>query len=69
MIQVSRLNNDAYFLNSDMIEQIEETPNTILTLTSGKRLVVLESATEVIDRIVAFRKSLYTELPKITIPD
>jgi flagellar protein FlbD len=43
-------------LNSDLIEHIDVTPDTVITLTSGQILRVLESADEVIERIVEFRR-------------
>jgi len=66
MIKVSRLNREELLVNSDQIEMIEETPNTVLTLTSGRRLVVADSAAEIVDRIVAFRQRLYMCPPEIT---
>lgn len=58
MIQLTRLNHIPLVLNADLIEHIEITPDTVITLTSGQKIMVLEPATEVVDRVVAFRRSL-----------
>ena len=58
MIQVTRLNHLPLVLNSDLIEHIEMTPDTVISLTSGQKIMVLESAEDVVDRVIAFRKSI-----------
>ena len=63
MIHLTRLNQAPFVVNSDLIEQIEMTPDTIVTLTTGQKLTVRENADEVVDRIVRFRRSLLVDLP------
>ncbi len=46
------------FLNADLVESIEATPDTVLTLVDGRRIVVADSPEEVADRIVEFRASI-----------
>ncbi len=58
MIQVTRLNGKEYFLNPHQIEAIEEVPDTTILLLSGKRVVVQENSKEVIERIIAYRKTI-----------
>jgi flagellar protein FlbD len=58
MIHVTRLNSAPMILNSDLIEHIEETPDTVIALTTGQSLRVLESAAEVISRIIDFRRNI-----------
>jgi len=60
MIKVTRLNHTPLILNSDLIEHIEVTPDTVITLTSGQKLMVLESTEEIIARVIMFRKSLFS---------
>lgn len=55
MIQLTRLNNQAFALNTDLIERIESTPDTVLVLIDGTRYVVREPMDDVIDRVIAFR--------------
>jgi flagellar protein FlbD len=58
MIQLTRLNSHPLTVNSDLIKFIEQAPDTVLTLVNGEKLVVLESAQEVLDRVVQFRRSV-----------
>jgi len=52
MILVTRINKvSQFYINEDMIEVIEETPDTILTLGTGKKIAVMESAIEVVEKI------------------
>lgn len=48
MISVTKLNGSKMWLNAMMIETVEETPDTYVTLVTGKRIIVLEKAAEVI---------------------
>jgi len=59
MIHLTRLNSAAMVLNSDLIEHIDVTPDTVITLTTGQILRVRESAEEVVQRIVDFRKRIF----------
>ncbi len=64
MIRLTRLNQAPLVLNSDLIEHIEVTPDTVITLTSGQILRVRESADEVIERIVEFRRRITSPRPE-----
>jgi flagellar protein FlbD len=63
MIQLTRLNNQPLTVNSDLIKFVENTPDTVLTLVTGEKIVVLESSKQVVDKIVEFRKRVLTDLP------
>ena len=54
MIALTRLNDRPFLLNASWIEQVESLPDTTITLTSGKKLVVKESVEEVCEKTVAF---------------
>jgi flagellar protein FlbD len=58
MIHVTRLNQSSVVLNSDLIEQIESTPDTLITLTNNQKLIVLETADEIVERIRQYRRSI-----------
>ena len=58
MIRLTRLNHVPLVLNSDLIEQVEVTPDTVITMTTGEKLMVLESADEIMDRVVEFRRTI-----------
>ena len=51
MILLTRINGEAFALNPDLIERVEETPDTHITLVDGKHLMVTESLKDVIDVI------------------
>ena len=55
MILVTRLNGDQIYVNPDLIERLEATPDTVLTFVDDKKAVVSEGPELVIERIVAFR--------------
>ena len=58
MILLTRLTGDEIYLNPDLIERIETTPETVVSLVDGRRYVVAEAPAELIRRIVAFRASV-----------
>jgi flagellar protein FlbD len=58
MVRLTRINQLPIILNSDLIEHIESTPDTVITLTSGQKVVVLEDTEEIIGRILEFRRAV-----------
>ena len=64
MIYVTRLNGERIALNIDIIEQMEETPDTVITLTTGKKLVVRESMHRIREDIIDFRKRALSNIKK-----
>ena len=58
MIGLTRLNNRPLVVNSDLIKFIENAPDTVITLVSGEKIIVLETAQEVINRIIGYRRQL-----------
>ncbi len=67
MIRLTRINHVPLVLNSDLIEHIEVTPDTVISLTTGQKFVVLESAEDVVERIIAFRRAV-CECPLSGVP-
>ena len=59
MIRLTRLNRAPLVLNSDLIEHIDVTPDTVITMTTGQILRVRETAEEVIQRIIDFRRRVF----------
>uniref|UniRef100_A0A831XMN4 Flagellar protein FlbD n=1 Tax=Geobacter metallireducens TaxID=28232 RepID=A0A831XMN4_GEOME len=55
MIKLTRLDGSEFFVNPDLIETIEETPDTHLTLANGKKYLVLEKTPVIVDKIVSFK--------------
>ncbi|MDR2393425.1 MAG: flagellar FlbD family protein [Treponema sp.] len=58
MIKVTRLDGTEYYINPHQIESMELKPDTTILMLSGKYLVVRETATTVIERIVAYRRQI-----------
>ena len=58
MIQLTRLNNARFALNSDLIKYVEQAPDTVITLLSGEKLVVRETTEQVIERVLEFRRAI-----------
>lgn len=57
MIQITRINHVPHMINSDLIDHVEFTPDTVVSLTSGQKFVVLESPDEVVARVIDFPAS------------
>ena len=58
MIRLTRLNHTPVVLNSDLIEHVEVTPDTVISLTTGQKIMVLESPDEVVERVIEFRRAI-----------
>lgn len=64
MIPVTRLNGQTIIINLDLIESLEQTPDTIITLTNGKKFVVRESANEIVAEIIRFKRLVSQRIKK-----
>jgi len=58
MITLTRLNSDSVVVNSDQIECVESTHDTVLSMVSGHKLLVQESMEEVVAKVVEFRRAI-----------
>jgi flagellar protein FlbD len=58
MIHLTRLNHVPLIVNADLIEHVEVTPDTVVALTNGQKFMVLESAEEVVDKVIQYRQAL-----------
>lgn len=61
MIKVNRLKSreHEFVLNAELIETIEETPDTVITLTNGKKLIVEESMDEIVRKVMDYRRAIF----------
>ncbi|HHU74608.1 MAG TPA: flagellar FlbD family protein [Clostridiales bacterium] len=59
MIDVTLFNNTIITVNADLIERIEETPDTVITLTSGKKIIVKESRQDVKNLVILYKKEVF----------
>jgi flagellar protein FlbD len=60
MIKLTGLNKEEFILNAEIIEKIEEVPDTLITLINGKRYLVLESTEVIIDKVLKYKKKIFT---------
>jgi len=66
MIRLTRINHVPLVLNADLIEHVEITPDTVIAMTTGQKFIVLESADEVIQRVMDFRRAIMSrEAPAV----
>jgi flagellar protein FlbD len=68
MIRLTRLNFAPLVLNSDLIVHIDVTPDTVITLTTGQILRVRETAEEVVERMVEFRRRIFAQEEPVVLP-
>jgi len=61
MIEVTRINQKRIVINAELIEFIESTPDTIITTTTGKKIIVVEPKEEVIRRVIDYRRLCFPE--------
>ena len=59
MIDVTRMNGTVLSLNDDLIESVEETPDTVISLTTGKKVLVKESRQEIRELIIKARREIH----------
>lgn len=64
MIELTRLNGNPMVLNSDLIKTAEASPDTMLTLITGEKLIVREDCSEVVERVLAYRARLLAAVAK-----
>lgn len=69
MVKVTRLDGVEFVLNGELIEHIEATPDSVITLTNGKKWVVLETVDEVVRRVVQYRRSLRPYLTPVEVAE
>jgi flagellar protein FlbD len=58
MIDVTRMNGTVFSINNDLIETIEEMPDTVITLTTGKKIIVKESRQEVKNLVKLYKREI-----------
>jgi len=58
MIHVTRLNGAKFVLNAELIREVESTPDTIITLATGEKMMVLESVDEVVASVIEYRRQI-----------
>lgn len=59
MIEVTKLNGKKILINAELIERVEEAPDTVITLTSGSKIIVKESRQEIRNLVILYRKEVF----------
>ena len=62
MIELTRLNDTKFTLNADLIEMVEEVPDTVITLTTGKKVFVKESRYEIRNQVVRYKQEVFNKI-------
>jgi flagellar protein FlbD len=65
MIKLTRFDGSEVAVNAELVKFVEAAPDTIVTLTSDQKILVLETVDEVIDRVISYRKLAYCSLPEV----
>ena len=61
MIELTKLNGQKVLVNCDLIELVEETPDTVVSFTTGRKIIVKESRQEVKNLVKSYRKDIFAE--------
>ena len=59
MIEVTKINDVKILVNQDLIEIVEETPDTVISLTTGKKLIVIESRQEINSLVELYKRAIF----------
>ena len=62
MIKVTRINHKTLTINSELIELIEETPDTLITMTTGRKILVEESEIDIVEKIIEYKTKCFREV-------
>ena len=61
MVEVTKINGVKVLINPDLLELVEETPDTVLSFTTGRKLIVKESRQEVKNLVKSYRKDIFAD--------
>ncbi|NLL69647.1 MAG: flagellar FlbD family protein [Epulopiscium sp.] len=60
MIYITKINDQKVLINADLIEYVESTPDTVITMTTGRKVVAKESIEELVDLTIAYKRKIFT---------
>jgi flagellar protein FlbD len=61
VILVTRLNGSQFYINAELIQVVESTPDTVISLVNGVKVIVHEPANVVVDRVICYRQQVYSQ--------
>ena len=62
-ISLTRFNDSTLIINADLIQTVEETPDTVITLTTGTKFIVKEKSKEIVDKVVEYKRRIFVNSP------
>lgn len=62
MIEVTRFNDSKFMVNAELIQTVEETPDTVVTLTTGTKFIVKDSCEEIKEKVIAYKRRIFASL-------
>lgn len=65
MIEVTRLNGTKVLINAELVEMVEETPDSVISFTTGKKLIVKESRQEIKNLVKSYKRDIMTTMQEI----
>ena len=65
MIEITKLNGQKILINPPLIELVEDTPDTVITLTTGRKIIAKESRQEVKNLVLSYKREIFAELLRI----
>ena len=63
MIELTRINDQVFYLNCEVIENVEEVPHTVIKTINGNTYVVKESAEEIAQKIIEYKRKIHMQYP------
>ncbi len=61
MIEITKMNGQKVLVNPDLIELVEETPDTVMTLTTGRKIIIKESRQDVKNLVKLYRQDIFAD--------
>ncbi len=58
MIKIIKMNGEEMVINAELIETIKATPDTVINLTTGKKILVLDDVDEIVDKVISYRQKI-----------
>lgn len=62
MIDVTRFNDSKFMVNAELIQTVEETPDTVITLTNGTKFIVKDSCAQIREKVIAYKRRIFSAL-------
>lgn len=61
LIEIIKMDQEKIIINADLIETIENTPDTMIKLTTGRKFIVLETKEEIVKKVISYKRNIFTK--------